>query len=304
MASNRPAPEAPYGASYDTTGSAASYDTIGSTASYDTIGSTASFAPFGSFGHQDPSDRHEPGAPAGEWNPTEETVRPVRGRHRVVKQRGGLARSSTVLGVGVIAAVGAGGMATAQDKPRLAISLPDLPDASSLPGIGELVSDDGADATPTGGATANDPEPLAGITAALPAAEVRGAAADTGAGAGRPCGPASCSRPSSSRPPRRRRPGPPRRRLPPRPPPRRPRRSRRPPRRPRKSSASARRRSASAPRPKPPPRPRPSASPSWPPATRCRPRPTRSLPPTARPAPCGRPATTPAWTWPRPRAPR
>jgi murein DD-endopeptidase MepM/ murein hydrolase activator NlpD len=61
----------------------------------------------------------------GEWNPTEDTVRPVRGRHRVMKQRGGFARSSTVLGVGVIAAVGAGGIATAQNKPALSISLPD-----------------------------------------------------------------------------------------------------------------------------------------------------------------------------------
>ncbi|MEE1754140.1 M23 family metallopeptidase [Streptomyces sp. SP18CS02] len=67
-----------------------------------------------------------------EWNPTEDTVRPVRGRHRVAKQRGGLARSSTVLGVGVIAAVGAGGIATAQDKPAVSISLPDLPDIGSL----------------------------------------------------------------------------------------------------------------------------------------------------------------------------
>nr|WP_175411017.1 M23 family metallopeptidase [Streptomyces sp. TRM64462] len=91
-------------------------------------------------------------ASTGEWNPTEDTVRPVRGRHRVVKQRTGLARSSTVLGVGVIAAVGAGGMATAQDKPRIAISLPDLPDASSLPGIGTLISDDAADADGQDGA--------------------------------------------------------------------------------------------------------------------------------------------------------
>ncbi|MFP1629386.1 M23 family metallopeptidase [Streptomyces sp. 5K101] len=82
-----------------------------------------------------------------EWNPTAESIRPVRGRHRVVKQRGGLARSSTVLGVGVIAAVGAGGMATAQEKPAVSISLPDsitdnLPDATSLPGVGSLISDD------------------------------------------------------------------------------------------------------------------------------------------------------------------
>ncbi|OIJ92083.1 M23 family metallopeptidase [Streptomyces colonosanans] len=66
--------------------------------------------------------------PWEEWSPTEESVRPVRGRHRVGKQRGGgLARSSTVLGVGVIAAVGAGGMASAQSgKPPVSISLPDL----------------------------------------------------------------------------------------------------------------------------------------------------------------------------------
>ncbi|RBL87415.1 M23 family peptidase, partial [Streptomyces cavourensis] len=74
-----------------------------------------------------------------EWNPTAESIRPVRGKHRVAKQRG-LARSSTVLGVGVIAAVGAGGMATAQSKPPVSISLPDsiadnLPDAKSLPGV-------------------------------------------------------------------------------------------------------------------------------------------------------------------------
>ncbi|MFD9339857.1 M23 family metallopeptidase [Streptomyces sp. NPDC060028] len=64
----------------------------------------------------------------GEWNPTEDSARPARGKHRVIKQRGGLARSSTVLGVGVIAAVGAGGIATAQDRPQVAISLPSLPD--------------------------------------------------------------------------------------------------------------------------------------------------------------------------------
>ncbi|MEV5315414.1 M23 family metallopeptidase [Streptomyces sp. NPDC052610] len=76
--------------------------------------------------------------PFEEWNPTAESIRPVRGRHRVSKQRGGgLARSSTVLGVGVIAAVGAGGMATAQTgKPPVSISMPDLPN------VGSLISDD------------------------------------------------------------------------------------------------------------------------------------------------------------------
>ncbi|MFD6432863.1 M23 family metallopeptidase [Streptomyces venezuelae] len=114
MASNRPAPQAVYVPNDDDFGS---YDE-------------------GSF---------------EEWNPTEESVRPVRGRHRVHKKGGGgLARSSTVLGVGVIAAVGAGGIATAQDgKPPVSISMPDLgavadslPEAKSLPGVGSLMSDD------------------------------------------------------------------------------------------------------------------------------------------------------------------
>ncbi|MFD8984027.1 M23 family metallopeptidase [Streptomyces sp. NPDC059564] len=71
----------------------------------------------------------------GEWNPTEDSARPVRGKHRVLKPRGGLARSSTVLGVGVIAAVGAGGIATAQDRPQVAISMPSLPDLPDLPDL-------------------------------------------------------------------------------------------------------------------------------------------------------------------------
>ncbi|MEU1123872.1 M23 family metallopeptidase [Streptomyces sp. NPDC005899] len=95
-----------------------------------------------------------------EWNPTEESIRPVRGRHRVAKQRG-LARSSTVLGVGVIAAVGAGGMATAQSKPPVSISLPDV---SSLPGVGAFMSGDAGTADET--VTAAAPLTTAGITAA------------------------------------------------------------------------------------------------------------------------------------------
>ncbi|MEU9299212.1 M23 family metallopeptidase [Streptomyces sp. NPDC048269] len=81
----------------------------------------------------------------GEWNPTEDSVRPVRGKHRVAKQRGGLARSSTVLGVGVIAAVGASGIATAQDRPQVAISLPSLPDLPDLMpgGSGDGITGDG-----------------------------------------------------------------------------------------------------------------------------------------------------------------
>ncbi|MEU5704782.1 M23 family metallopeptidase [Streptomyces aurantiacus] len=90
------------------------------------------------------------------WNPTADSVVPIRGRHRVSKQRGGgLARSSTVLGVGVIAAVGAGGMASAQTgKPPVSISLPDLPN------VGSLISDD---KTPEGSST---PLTSAGLTTA------------------------------------------------------------------------------------------------------------------------------------------
>ncbi|MCF3124603.1 MULTISPECIES: M23 family metallopeptidase [Streptomyces] len=112
--------------------------------------------------------------PFEEWNPTEESIRPVRGRHRVHKKGGGgLARSSTVLGVGVIAAVGAGGIATAQGgKPPVSISMPDLPgvgavadslpEAKSLPGVGSLISDDSSDSE--GSATAAAPLTTAGVS--------------------------------------------------------------------------------------------------------------------------------------------
>ncbi|MFG1670918.1 M23 family metallopeptidase [Streptomyces sp. Y7] len=107
MASNRPAPQAPFVPSQRST------ETFG----YD-------------------RNRTDEG-PFEEWNPTADSLRPVRGRHRVSKQRGGgLARSSTVLGVGVIAAVGAGGMASANSgKPPVAITMPDLP----------LISDDSSE---------------------------------------------------------------------------------------------------------------------------------------------------------------
>ncbi|MFI9650155.1 M23 family metallopeptidase [Streptomyces sp. NPDC052040] len=90
--------------------------------------------------------------PWEEWNPTEDSVRPLRGRHRVSKQRGGgLARSSTVLGVGVMAAVGAGGMATAQTgKPPVSISLPDL--STVTDSAKALIGEDTG--TPKGSATA------------------------------------------------------------------------------------------------------------------------------------------------------
>ncbi|MFE9706960.1 M23 family metallopeptidase [Streptomyces sp. NPDC005930] len=122
MASNRPAPEAPFVPSGHGT------DTFG----YD-------------------AHRAEEG-PWEEWNPTEESIRPVRGRHRVAKQRGGLARSSTVLGVGVIAAVGAGGMASAQTgKPPVSISMPDLPNVGSLVPGGDEESEPEGSATPLSG---------------------------------------------------------------------------------------------------------------------------------------------------------
>jgi Membrane proteins related to metalloendopeptidases len=87
----------------------------------------------------------------------------------VAKQQRGLARSSTVLGVGVIAAVGAGGMASAQTKPPVTISLPDsiadnLPDAASLPGVGAFMSGHSAPDTRTVAASA--PLTSAGITTA------------------------------------------------------------------------------------------------------------------------------------------
>ncbi|MEU6984183.1 M23 family metallopeptidase [Streptomyces sp. NPDC046324] len=123
---------------------------------------------FNAFGAPGAAGTDDDAATWGEWNPTEDSLRQQArsgGRHRVVKQRSGFARSSTVLGVGVIAAVGAGGMATAKDKPPVSISLPDLnlPDASELPGVGELIS--GEDGTDSG---TNNPQPLT-ATLALPA---------------------------------------------------------------------------------------------------------------------------------------
>ncbi|MFE4549849.1 M23 family metallopeptidase [Streptomyces sp. NPDC056785] len=100
--------------------------------------------------------------PWEEWNPTADSVRPVRGRHRVSKQRGGgLARSSTVLGVGVLAAVGAGGIATAAPgKPPVSISLPDL---SSVTESAKALISDGGSSTPKGSST---PLTGAGLTSA------------------------------------------------------------------------------------------------------------------------------------------
>ncbi|WP_426365014.1 M23 family metallopeptidase [Streptomyces sp. E-08] len=117
-------------------------------------------APFDAFG-----GGAAPSAPDTEWNPTEGSLRSG-GRHRVVKQRSNFARSSTVLGVGVIAAVGAGGLATAQDKPPVAISLPDLPDldlpdAHDIPGVGDLLPEQHSEVV---SAARANPNPLTAAT--------------------------------------------------------------------------------------------------------------------------------------------
>lgn len=122
------------------------------------------------FGNGFRADEAEPDKAREEWNPTEESIRPVRGKHRVAKQRNGLARSSTVLGVGVIAAVGAGGMASAQSRPPVSISLPDaisdnLPEARSLPGVGALFSGE-SEAEKAKAETVSAPLTTAGITTA------------------------------------------------------------------------------------------------------------------------------------------
>jgi murein DD-endopeptidase MepM/ murein hydrolase activator NlpD len=128
-----------------------------------------SFAPNGTqtFGYAKGKDE----GPWEEWNPTEDSIRPIRGRHRVSKQRGGgLARSSTVLGVGVIAAVGAGGMATAAPgKPPVSISLPDL---SSVTQSAKALISDGGSSTPKGSTT---PLTSAGVTSADAAQGNKGA---------------------------------------------------------------------------------------------------------------------------------
>ncbi|MFD8425645.1 M23 family metallopeptidase [Streptomyces sp. NPDC059466] len=119
-----------------------------------------SFAPNDpqTFGHVRGDDE----GPWEEWNPTADSIAPVRGRHRVSKQRGGgLARSSTVLGVGVLAAVGAGGIATASPgKPPVSISLPDL---SSVTQSAKALISDGGSSAPKGSST---PLTGAGLTTA------------------------------------------------------------------------------------------------------------------------------------------
>jgi murein DD-endopeptidase MepM/ murein hydrolase activator NlpD len=116
----------------------------------------------------------------GEWNPGgDDELPPIRGRHRVTRSRGGtIARSRAVLGVGVIAAVGAGGMATANEDG--ASSVPGLDGAAdrvkaiqdSIPLINGIVpgQDSGTDGSDDGGThaemVAQAPFTTAGITEA------------------------------------------------------------------------------------------------------------------------------------------
>ncbi|MFE6744021.1 M23 family metallopeptidase [Streptomyces tubercidicus] len=166
MASNRPAPESP------SAQSAHEFDDRG-----------AFQGPGAGGGEGD--------GPWEEWNPTEESTRSARGKHRVVKQRsGGLSRGGTVLGVGVIAAVGASGMASAEGRPPVPISMPDvggmaddlsekLPDAKDLPGIGELISDEGSAGADAASASAKG----ASAPAAGPLTRAAQPGADAGSGA-------------------------------------------------------------------------------------------------------------------------
>ncbi|MFJ4849173.1 MULTISPECIES: M23 family metallopeptidase [unclassified Streptomyces] len=80
----------------------------------------------------------EPEPATEPWNPTEESTAPVRGRHRVAKQRT-LGRGSAVFGVAAVAVLGVGGVATAEGKNPLPVSLPKLPEVSKVPGIGGLL---------------------------------------------------------------------------------------------------------------------------------------------------------------------
>ncbi|WP_307842903.1 peptidoglycan DD-metalloendopeptidase family protein [Streptomyces triculaminicus] len=143
MASNRPDPD---GTSHDGYGTYDTYDTPGTygttggaSAAYETYDGHDGYGGYDA-GPQSYADA-DAGEPASEWNPSEDSlVPPARGRHRVVKQRGGtMARSGAVLGVGMIAAVGAGGMASAQDRPAAPISVPEL--AQKIPGVGTLMTD-------------------------------------------------------------------------------------------------------------------------------------------------------------------
>lgn len=122
------------------------------------------------------SQGHDEGP--GTWNPTRESTAPVRGRHRVSKQRT-FGRGSAVFGVAAVAVLGVGsGVATAEGHNPLAVSLPDLPEVDSLPGIGTLIDsgDEAQAADPAGNLDINAGESLR--TRILQQASQQKAAAD------------------------------------------------------------------------------------------------------------------------------
>jgi hypothetical protein len=80
----------------------------------------------------------ETGTDGDIWNPTRESTTPVRGRHRVAKQRT-FGRGSAVFGVAAVAVLGVSGVATAEGHNPLPVSLPHLPEVSDMPVIGTLL---------------------------------------------------------------------------------------------------------------------------------------------------------------------
>ncbi|MEW2549633.1 M23 family metallopeptidase [Streptomyces sp. NPDC047002] len=144
----------------------AAFPAYGDTGSFPATGDTAA-AGVGSF--ERPEEAAEGGAAWGQPEGSATAISPLRGKHRVIKQRNALARSSTVLGVGVIAAVGAGGIAAAQGRAPVAISVPDaitdhLPQrVASLPVVDSLV---GEEAPAPAAVLASAPLTSAGVTTA------------------------------------------------------------------------------------------------------------------------------------------
>lgn len=130
-----------FGDSYgygDPYGTHAAQGVTGSTGSAGSTGTTATLAaPTGTTTHAPTADGYGerylsgfadgdsgPEPATGEWVPSAaDPLAQARGRHRITRQRGGtMARSRAVLGVGVIAAVGAGGMTTAHQEGALGVS--------------------------------------------------------------------------------------------------------------------------------------------------------------------------------------
>ncbi|WP_338118313.1 M23 family metallopeptidase [Streptomyces coryli] len=139
-------------------------------------GPEAQYDPYepGPYGYDEGYDD----GPYEDWDPGyDDGFRPSSRRRRPAKQRGSMARSGAVLGVGVIAAVGAGSsISQAQSKPPVAISMPDmgpvsdvagavgdsLPDAESLPGVGDLMPE--KDQGPAPGTKTTSPFTQAGLS--------------------------------------------------------------------------------------------------------------------------------------------